>query len=371
MQFHLAMASRSAPLCVSIVVVSLSLVAGCGGDRRRGSSGSDSGTPGDGGMPPGDGSMPPGDGSTGTDSSMPPPGEWVDPGCIDGMYTEALPSPTADIEDLVASYSSTDLAGFVDGTLSRRYPVGQALVAGGRMNASFGDCVELFVSSRGTGDEVIRQLSTVVHECGHLYDLDRGGFSNSVYVITPSVTFTCNEGDTTTRGGRTFARSRIRNDAYQSMRPPCGGTWGATCDGYADIYLDGNPDDATFDGGDQGFNSLLEETVQYVNSLATDYAFQDRVAGRISAKDGILTFLWYLGRYLRMARLEYPEAYAWISNDTCWRTAILTVWGRAWLYLGVAEDIASLGISDAALLPLATHPDVLEEIERLRAIEGC
>ena len=45
-------------------------------------------------------------------------------------------------------------------------------------------------------------------------------------------------------------------------------------DNYANVYLDGDPDDDEFDGGDQGFNSLLEETLQYVNSLATGYAIR-------------------------------------------------------------------------------------------------
>ncbi len=369
MRFHAAMACVRAS-SLSLVLV-LSLAAGCAEREGRRGGGGDGGTPpGDGGSGA-DGGGSGTDGGPGTDGSMPPTGEWVDPDCVDGMYGETLPDPSADIEDLVGGYSSTDYHGFVDSVLMRRYPVGRAIVSGGRMYTSLGDCVDLFLSSRGTAPEVLRQLSTVVHECGHFYDLGESGFSDSVYVLTPEATFTCTEGDTTSRGGRTFARSRITGDAYASMRAPCGGSGGGGCDFYADIYLDGDPDDGTFDSGDQGFNSLLEETVQYVNSLATGYAFQDRISGSVSERDGILTFLWYVGRYLRMARTEYTDAYAHLSGDTCWRTAILTVWGRAWLFLEATDGIASLGIDDDELLALATHPDMIDEIERLRALQGC
>ena len=339
------------------------LLTGCGRDRDRrpvldGGPGFDGG---------------PGlDGGPGFDGGpMPMPGEWVDPSCIDGMYAETLPDVDASIDDLVLGYSSAEYQTFIDQVLEVRYPIGAAVVRGGRSHTEIGgDCVELFLSSRADADGVIQQLSTVVHECGHFYDLGEGGFSDATYVVRPDLTFSCSQGDSTDRGGLTFARSRIRGDAYSPLRPPCGGG-GSGCDFYADVYLDGNPDDGTFDGGDQGFDSLLEETVQYVSSLATGYAFHDRDTGRVSERDGILTFLWYLGRYLRMARTDFPPAYAHLSGDTCWRTAVLTVWGRAWLYLEATEDITSLGIDDAAILDLATSPDMLEEIERLRALQGC
>lgn len=343
-------------------VVILVLSAGCS-DRGRPVSGLD------GGIRPGDGATPETDGGPGTDASV-PEGMWVDPACIDGMYSETLPDPTVPIDDLIGGYSSTEYKSFIDEATSRRYPIGAAIVRSGLMHTMFGDCVDLFLDSRTDAGEVIPQLSTIVHECGHFYDLGESGFSDSFYFLTPEVSFTCLEGDTTSRGGRTFARSRIRDDAYSALRPPCGGASG-DCDFYGDVYLDGDPDDAEFDGGDQGFNSVLEETVQYVNSLATSYAFNDQLSGRSSQRDGILTFLWYMGRYLRMARTDYPDAYAALSEDACWRQAILTVWGRAWLFLEITEGISTLGINDEALLELATHADMIEEIERLRALEGC
>ena len=73
------------------------------------------------------------------------------------------------------------------------------------------------------------------------------------------------------------------------------------CDFYRQVYLDGDPDDDNFEGGDQGYNSVLEETTQYINSLAVGYAFNDLYSGSVSERDGILTFLWYITRYLKMA----------------------------------------------------------------------
>ncbi len=303
----------------------------------------------------------------------PSPSGYVDPACTDGRYTETLPNVSAAIADV--TFSATNLAGYYDTVLMRRYPNGASIVTGGRMNTSFGDCVQLFSGNPTSATAALSSLDTVVHECGHLYDsqLARGMSSTSVYYLTAVTRFSCSRGDTTSRGGDTFARSRITGDAYGASRAPCPASGGTNCDSYAPIYLDGNPDDATFDSGDQGFNMLLEETVQYVNSLATAWSYADQMprGQRTSARDGILTFLWYTERYLHMARLTYPAAYTRITTDACWRDATLTVWGRAWLYLQATQGMQPLGIDDAALLNLVTNPELLDEIHRLRMAAGC
>lgn len=320
-------------------------------------------------LPPGTDAGPPGD----TDAGMMtgPMSPLVDPDCVDGMFTETLPNPNADISDLVGSYGPGDAVPFIENTLMRRYVTGYVLVEGGR--TSLGDCVEFFLRDTSSPQAVIGQLSTIVHECGHFYDIEMGGFSNSYYYVNDSpLVLTCGGGDTTSRGGNTFARSRIRGDSYQTARPPGSGFGN---DFYADVYLDGDPDNAEFEGGDQGFNSVLEETVQYVNSLATSYAYTNELmtGGSSSQRDGILTFLWYVMRYLRMARMDFPAAYEHILNGEggCWRRAILTVWGRAWLYLDTTSGMGHLGIDDGTLEGLVMTPELLEEIQRLRDAEGC
>lgn len=305
--------------------------------------------------------------------SVGPTSPLVDPMCIDGMYRETLPDRSASLDDLVAGYSSANAEAFVQAILERRYPHGWTLVREGRMG--FIDCLMTFLSDRSSADRVIQQMGTIVHECGHVYDLDLSSGPESVYAMRADLTMMAAGGDATERGGQTFARSLLTADAYQSMRPVCPMGMFRGCDSYADIYLDGSPTDGTFDSGDQGFSLLLEEVVQYVNSLVVGYAFADARApgSAVSDRDGMLTFLWYMTRYLRLARTEHPSAYAHLATGDGgrWRRLILTVWGRAWLYLEATGDLPGLGIDDDALMPLATNAELVAEIEMLRTAEGC
>lgn len=305
--------------------------------------------------------------------SVGPVSPLVDPMCVDGMYRESLPDRSASIDDLVAGYSAANAEAFVQAVLERRYPHGWTLVREGR--EGFIDCLMTFLSDRSSASSVLRSLGTVVHECGHVYDLSISSGANSSYALRADLTMTAARGDTTTRGGVTFARSLIRADSYQAMRAPCTSGMFRGCDSYADTYLDGDPTDSNFESGDQGFNMLLEEVVQYSNSLALGYAFPDRFSSgqSVSDRDGMLTFLWYVTRYLRLARTEYPSAYAHLAtgDDGRWRRLILTVWGRAWLYLEATEGLPGLGIDDDALLTLASAPELVAEIDLLRDAEGC
>ena len=336
---------------------------GAGGEAGTGGSGGAGGEAGEGGAG-GVGGVGGGDGPQWMS-------EFTDLGCIDGQWRESWPDRDENLDDLVAGYDRARVNDFIFDVLARRYPLGGHLVEVGLEMGAFEDCIGFFLRDTSNADAVVLQLSTIVHECGHSANLGSGGFGDNAYIMTEMLTMSCAGGDTTERFGETFARSRIRNDGYQGLRPPCNGRITRTCDHYADVYLDGNPDDGNFEGGDQGFNSLLEETLQYVNSLATGYAFEDFYRGSRSERDGILTFLWYLERYLRMARLDYPDAYDHISGNECWRRSILQVWGRAWMYLSLTDGSERLGISDDAILNLVTEPELLEEISRLRQIEGC
>ncbi len=314
------------------------------------------------------------DGNNTTGNNVGGPDGPVDPQCVDGLYREAPPT-RADLSTELANYSSADVRGFIVDVLDARYPIGSYLVSGGLQAdpARFGgNCIDLFVRDTSSGEAIIGQLSTVVHECGHFFDIDQGITARgNFYAINETLSFTCSGGGAPINRGPTPARSRMTGDDYSSKRPPCDGSRSNDCDSYADVYLDGNPDDADFQGGDQGFGSVLEETTQYVNSLATGYAYGDFVRGSVSERDGILTFLWYVERYLKMAREDYPAAYDGLLADACWREAILTVWGRAWLYLDLTESESNLGINDAAIEALVLDPDLLSEIQRVRDAHGC
>ena len=346
-----------------IIALALAFTAGCGQVEDQG------GDPqGDlGGSPRGDAGprATPDAGLTQTESAR------VDPGCRDGQYSEALPDPTASLTDVTAAYDPSAPLSFIREVLSLRYPLGRHLIDRGLIEgSSIGDCVEAFLRDRSSAAAVIDQLGTLVHECGHFLNMGLGRGAD-VYQITEVNQLSCRQGDTTARQGQTFARSRITEDEYGSLRPPCDGSRGSHCDSYADIYLNGDPDDANFDSGDQGLNMLLEETLQYINSLATAYAFADQSEWATSARDGILTHLWWLERYLALARNEHPAAHDFILGDPCWREAILTIWGRAWLYLELTADNRKLGINDEAILELVDDEALLSEIDALRHADGC
>jgi hypothetical protein len=289
--------------------------------------------------------------------------------CLDESYTETLPDPAADLTAEKAAYSSAEPETFVLAALAKRYPIGKYLVEGGLTDKSR-DCISDYLGNKSTASAVLPQLSTVVHECGHIFDVSLGGFSGSTFVIRDDLRFEC-KGLAYSGPKAGFARSLLNGDAYSALRPPCGGGFDATCDSYADIYLDGNPKDAAFDSGDQGFDTVIEEAVQYVNSLACGYAFSDHYDYMTSERDGILTFLWYIERYLHMARLEHPDVYQYIVSDVCWRDAILTVFGRARLYLDATQGDQSLGLNDAAIEKLVQIPELADEIDRIRSASGC
>ncbi len=257
--------------------------------------------------------------------------------------------------------------------LDLRWPHGKVIVEGGLANpisTTQPSCVTSFLRDTSSATAVLRQLSTIVHECGHFYDIGLSRGASAAYVLAPALQRTCANGETTARGGRTFARSLIKGDSYYAMRPACGNMSSSACDFYADTYLDGSPTNAAFESGDQGFSSLLEEANQYVNSIGTALAFREVYQStRVSERDGILTFMWYLERYLQLARTTYPQAYATLSQDACWREAILTVWDRGWFYLQASAPWAqNLGINDARLRTLVETPSLLAEINSLRTL---
>lgn len=316
-------------------------------------------------------------GNTTTPDGTTPDGELPQPdaarlGCAQDAYTETVPT-TASLGGL--TFSSSDAEGYILDALELRYPVGKYLTEGGLASplaASQGNCITRFLRDTSSAEAVLRQASTVVHECGHFYDIGEASSDPraAAYVITEETRFTCSSGDTTSRNGRTFARSLLKTDASYADRQACGGRSAQGCDMYADIYLDGDPTDSSFESGDQGYSFLLEEATQYVNSLATALAFEEAYAGRkVTERDGILTFLWYIGRYLRMARTDYPDAYELLSTDACWRQATLTVWDRGRFYLAQTKGKSSLGIDDEALEALAFEASLTAEIDALRKLE--
>ena len=134
-----------------------------------------------------------------------------------------------------------------------------------------------------------------------------------------------------------ISRSAILLDSQNYKRPPedCDecilsphqgdGEWGS--DGsYSSLYLTGAPEsgiithykegfptydsgfftvssDNSFDSGDQGYGMLFEETVQYSHSLAWKYCVDDIERERGSGKHGMLQWLWWNERYLKLVQV--------------------------------------------------------------------
>ena len=347
-------------------ILTLAALAGCGGRRGGTNNTSDAGVFADSGTSS-DASVIEDFGLSGDASTGSSP--LVDPMCVDGQYSEVLPTGTESLADI--TFTPNDLKTYAQNILARRYPVGR-FILDGCLAAGHTDqeCVNqwLFGAELTSAPDFQQGLSTVVHEGGHMFDLGSGGSGFGYYHYTQDFFLSCTGGDTVARGGMTFARSEIHDDAYQSEVPACAQFGDQNCDNYAFIYLDATQGL----GPSQGFSSVLEEATQYVNSLAVAWAFHDAYTqGGSSQRDGISAFLWYVERYLHKARLDHPDAYNFILNNECFRRAILTVWGRAWLYLEATAHSPELEIQAPMFEASLMRAELLDEIQRIRAAQGC
>ena len=297
-------------------------------------------------------------------------GAMTSPTCIDGQYSEVAANPSADISAALAKFSASDGVAFVTEALGVRYPLGKFIMQSGDANG--GGCIKMFwQASQGTTPaDAILQASTLVHECGHMYDNSKSSFGDHDYFIRNGVEFKC-KGLAYQGANKGFARSLIKGDEFNVLWPACANFGDLGCDGYAPSYLDGDPKDGKFDSGDQGYDMVLEEVTQYVNSLATSYAVADQTEWNTSAEDGILTYMWYTERYLHMARLQFPDAYNYLIGNSCWRQATLTIWGRGWFYLNKSAGNSKLNLIGPQLRDLVKNPVLIDEIVRLRKAEGC
>jgi hypothetical protein len=258
--------------------------------------------------------------------------------------------PQADLSAQQSGYDESQYTTVALEVLEARYPLGAKLVEEGRASDRFmQDCLLAFSQGRrSTFRDAMLGLSTVVHECGHMTDIDRSfdkGFGTVVYVVRPDLVVELPKLDT-------FHRSEIRQYTGDD-------------DSYASTYLEGQ-------SGMQGFDTLMEEFVQYVNSLMTGYVFAEFYqGGQRSERDGILTFMMYLEYYLKHARANHPQVYGRISGNAEWREFILMMWGRAELALSLTEGMQQLGIDDDAIEQRVRSQELAAEIERLRELHDC
>lgn len=311
----------------------------------------------------------------------------VDKNCIDGEYILnprekfLKPDQFPSIQDLIDNYNENNYMQFIYGVLDRRYPTGKSIIEqGGGKKA-----VDQWLHWKNSAQQVLNSLGTVVHEIGHgidkqnpenWYFIALGTDNTKLSFTTPGM-----HGKKTTSNSPMYSmeRSLLLADDQNRKRPPAqsskiktskefgDGPFG--CDKtYAQTYLNGDPDDSQFDSGDQGYNSLIEEVTQYINSLALAYYLQDSKRPS-SDRHAMLTWLWWNERYLRKIRTEHPKQYKYLIENQQWRELILTLWGRAWLYLNT--NIPGMQPDTDYLHQLVQQKEVLTEIQLIRNACDC
>jgi hypothetical protein len=126
---------------------------------------------------------------------------------------------------------------------------------------------------------------------------------------------------------------------------------------YAPTYLSGSQ-------GDRGFNALLDEANAYENEVPGLAVFGEYYDGGVSLRDGSAAFLYFIEIYLRIARTDHPEFYAWAQEQDVYVQAVKILWQRAhFFYEEVGDAWPNLGISDDMYRAHALEDDNLAEIE--------
>lgn len=131
-------------------------------------------------------------------------------------------------------------------------------------------------------------------------------------------------------------------------------------DFYQETYLTGQ-------SGAQGFSTVLDELNQYTHSLAVEHCYRDfhEPMTAITARDGVLTFLYYVEKYLQLARTQHPADYDRIKADEDAVHVLDVLWGRANLYLDATRDDPTLGIADDEIAEFALGEANKDEIRRV------
>lgn len=285
-----------------------------------GSDGGNTFTPGDGG------DVPAGDAPTG-DAAV--------------AYSEPMCELT-DLSALSSAYvdSPAGIRAAAHGIAEARYPIGVEFID----RQTDAQLTGWFRQHQNFG-QILFSFEVGVHEGQHIWDITMRNAQGWPYRLRDDLVI------------RTRTLSNFNRNEILTVHP------NVAADQYAPVYLMGQ-------SGMQGFNTLLDEYVAYTHSLAARYCTRDGLqrGQRISSRDGILTMMYYVGTYLRLARTNHPDDYAEIVADPEHIRLILTVWQRAEYWLGIATQ-PELGLSDAMIRGWAYSDENVAEINRLRAMQ--
>jgi len=236
-------------------------------------------------------------------------------------WSEAI-DPTAPIDDLqpVSHANERDVAFEV---LRRRWPAGHDLLR----DMEHDPYIDEFLDGSGWG-VFLDSLLTTVHEETHGWDYEHAIYPSQFGYFMTADTQPFTPWDDSLP--RSVIRPLIDDDA----------TWL-----YADLYLTGTQ-------GTYGFTELLDEANCYVNTLGAAVAVADGLPWGTSARDGAMTFVYYVGVYLDHAAENRPSTYAAWQADPEVGEVVRTLWIRTHFFLDMADQDPGLGVDDARIRPL-------------------
>ena len=274
-----------------------------------------------------------------------------------------------------------------------------------------------------SAESILDGMTLALHEGGHGYNGDRRGAALDdgrgcemyFYITLLTEPFTTSYAELEAGDKLEFApcgltypnptdyfsgisRSTILLDSQNLKRPPMDcdgcilsphdgdGEWGSD-DKYSRLYLNDAPAEGkithykegflgldpsftipannSFASGDQVFGMLFEETVQYTNTLAWMYSIDDHLKSNSSGKHGLLQFLWWNQRYLKLTRENYPDEHEhWMEY---YAEPFLNLWGKAWRYLDTPSFRSRASEYDD-LSELVTDVLMLGEVQYVREL---
>lgn len=245
----------------------------------------------------------------------------TDPSTTAACWWEPI-TPDADLSDLQPVAPHTARATAYE-AMRRRWPAGHDLL----VDMSHDPYIDVFLDGSSWG-AFSDSLLIVAHEETHGWD-----YEHALYPQRFDFFFTGSYAP----GGpwyddlpRSVIRPLVDDDATAL---------------YADLYLTGTQ-------GTYGFTELLDETACYVNDLGAAVAFADGLPWQLSARDGAVTFLYYLAVYLDYAAQHEPALYARWQSDPGIHATVRDLWLRTHFFLDYADADPGLGVYDHQIKPL-------------------
>lgn len=243
-----------------------------------------------------------------------------------------------EVSALAEGYSPTTFRRTAEELIRLRYPVGLPFLEAQddtALRTWFSQGTETFA-------DLVAGLEAAVHEGSHIWGARRLNGRTATYRIAPNI-------DVQVRWLRNFHRSELLALHANVQR-----------DTYATTYLTGS-------SGAQGFNTLLDEYDAYAHSLAVRWCPRDLMPSnqRVSARDGMLTMMYYVELYRSLARTKYPKDYAAILADPGHRRVVTLVWDRAEYLLRRTATFPELGLQDDHIAEWVYTPELVAEIAKL------